>query len=163
MQKFAIIVLAFALLVGILVPGRESTPSASAAAAGEPGLFEAAPYKETKLQREFDGGFYVTAYVNGAPIRFVVDTGASSVALTEEDARSAGIEFSSGEFEPVARTANGIARGMEVTLGKVSIEGKDVADVDGMIVEGAEVSLLGQSYLSRISGVDMAGDHMILR
>ena len=74
---------------------------------GEPGLFESAPYKETRLQRKRDGHFYVTAYVEGTPVSFVVDTGATTVALTQEAARAVGLQFSPSEFEPVARTANG--------------------------------------------------------
>jgi aspartyl protease family protein len=66
-------------------------------------------------------------------------------------------------LEPIARTASGIAQGKAVTLPKVSIEGKDVPEVEAMIIEGAEVSLLGQSYLARISGVQMNGDTMVLR
>ena len=164
MNKLILVVVGFAIFVGLIMPSdKPSAPAANAAQAKPPGLFEAAPYKVTELRRRPNGHFYVTADVNGAPINFVVDTGASSVALTEADARAAGIQFSSAEYEPIARTANGIARGKAITLPKVSIEGKDVTEVEGMILEGSDVSLLGQSYLSRISGVEMSGDYMTLR
>jgi aspartyl protease family protein len=164
MKKFILIVFAFAVAVGLMVPSEEpSAPAASTPPVRQAGLFEAAPYKETQLRRRPNGHFYVTADVNGAPITFVVDTGASTVALTEADARAAGLDFSPAEYEPVARTANGIARGKAVMLPKVSIEGKEVMEVEGMIVEGAELSLLGQSYLARITGVQMNGDTMVLR
>jgi aspartyl protease family protein len=162
--KFLLAIFGFALLVGMLAPsGGPDAPASSALQAREPGLFESAPYKETRLERKRDGHFYVTAYVEGTPVTFVVDTGASAVALTQEAARAIGLEFSPSEFEPVARTANGIAEGKRVTLSKVSIEGKDVTAVDAMIIENGDVSLLGQAYLSRISGVEMAGEYMILR
>lgn len=164
MKKFLFIALAFALMVGILVPSdKPSAPAANAAQARKGGLFEPVPYKETELRRRPDGHFYVTADVNGAPITFLIDTGASMIALTESDARAAGLEFSQTEFEPIARTASGIARGKRVVLPKVSIEGKEVMEVEAAVVEGAELSLLGQSYLARISGVQMNGDAMVLR
>ena len=164
MRTFLLIVIGLAALIGILAPSDEPVaPAAKAAPAQQGGLFDPAEYKETKLRRRANGHFYVTAHVNGAPVEFVVDTGATSVALTEADARAAGLEFSSAEFVPVARTANGIARGKIVTLPKVAIEGKEVMEVDGAIVEGAEQSLLGQAYLARITAVEMNGDHMVLR
>lgn len=162
MQKLVLVVVVFAVMVGLLAPSG-TPPAPVEAQAKPPGLFEASPYKETELQRRPNGHFHVTAYVNGAPIEFVVDTGATIVALSESDARAAGLAFSSEEFQPIARTASGIANGKAVTLPKVSIEGKDVPEVDAMIIQGAEVSLLGQSYLARISGVQMNGDTMVLR
>ncbi len=164
MLKFVLIVIAFAVAVGVMLPSEKPVAaSAAAAQAQTPGLFEPSPYKETQLSRRPDGHFYVTANVNGASITFLIDTGASAIALTEADARAAGLNFSEAEYEPVARTANGVAHGKRVTLPKVSIEGKDVTEVEAMIVQGAELSLLGQSYLSRISGVQMNGDTMVLR
>jgi aspartyl protease family protein len=164
MQKLVLIVLGVGVALGLMVPGEEPKPKAAAVAkTPSGGLFDAPTYKETELERKPNGHFYVTADVNGAPINFIVDTGASVIALTEEDARSAGLEFSSSEFEPVARTASGVAKGKIVTLPKVSIDGKEVMEVEAMILEGAEISLLGQSYLARISGVQMNGDRMVLR
>ena len=163
MQKLVFVVLAIAVAVGFLMPGKPSTPAATAASMGAPGLFEAPPYKVTQLERKADGHFYVTAEVNGAPVHFLVDTGATPVALTQDDARSIGLDFSSSDFEPIAQTANGVARGKAVTLAKVSVEGKDATEVAAVIMEKGGVSLLGQAYLARISGVEMSGEHMILR
>jgi len=114
-------------------------------------------------KRRADGHFYVTAYVNGTPVTFLIDTGATVVALTQDDARAVGIDFSPDEFVPIARTANGLARGKEVTLGKVAIEGKEATEIDAVVMENGFHSLLGQAYLSRITGVQMNGDYMILR
>ncbi len=164
MQKLVIGVLAFGALVGVMAPSDDPVqPAKPERMQRQAGLFDAPEYKETELRRRPNGHFYVTANVNGAPINFLVDTGASTVALTEADARAAGIQFVNSEFEPVGRTANGIARGKSVTLPKVSIEGKEVMEVEGTIIEGADVSLLGQAYLARISGVEMNGDTMVLR
>lgn len=165
MKKLVFSVIAFALGVGILVPSdKESAPAAAGAAQPKQGgLFEASPYKETELKRRPNGHFYVTADVNGAAITFLVDTGASTVALSEADARAAGLVFTPADYEPIGRTANGIARGKSVVLPKVSIEGKEVTEVDAAIIEGADLSLLGQSYLARITSVQMNGDTMVLR
>lgn len=167
MQKLLVFVIGFGLLIGILLPSESPKAPAATAAATTPAakgaLFQAPPYQETKLQRRPDGHFYVTADVNGAPITFLVDTGASSVALSEADAKAAGLKFSASDYEPVARTASGIANGTLLTLPRVAIDGKEVMQVEAMIIEGAEVSLLGQSYLSRITSVQMNGDTMVLR
>jgi aspartyl protease family protein len=163
MQKLVFVVLGFAVLVGIIAPSDKPKATAASASQAKAGLFEAPPYKETELQRKPDGHFYVTAEVNGTPITFLVDTGATTIALSEADARAAGLPFSREEFEPIARTANGVARGKALTISKVAIEGKEVMEVEAAVVEGAELSLLGQSYLARISGVQMNGDTMVLR
>ena len=162
MKKLALLTVAFIFALALFLPGRPDAPAAIAAAS-EQGLFEAAAYKETQLKRRADGHFYVTAYVNGTPITFLIDTGATVVALTQDDARAVGIDFSPDEFVPIARTANGLARGKEVTLGKVAIEGKEATEIDAVVMENGFHSLLGQAYLSRITGVQMNGDYMILR
>lgn len=164
MKRFVLMVFVSAFGIAMMMPSEKpAVPAATAASAQPGGLFEATPYKETQLRRKPDGHFYVTAEVNGTPTTFLIDTGASTVALTESDARAAGLAFSEAEFEPVARTANGVAHGKRVTLRKVGIEGKDVTEVEAMIVKDAGISLLGQSYLARISGVQMNGEHMVLR
>jgi aspartyl protease family protein len=163
MLKLVSGIFAFFIVLGMLARSDEPGAPAAAPQPAKLGLFEAPPYQETRLRRQVNGHFYVTAYVNGTPVRFMVDTGASMVALTEEAARAVGLQFSAGEFEPIARTANGMASGKRVILSKVAIEGKEVTGVDGAIVAGAETSLLGQSYLARISGVEMSGEDMILR
>ena len=163
MLKLVLWVFAVLIVIGMLARSDEPSAPAAAPQPAKLGLFEAAPYQETRLRQQANGHFYVTAYVNGTPVRFVVDTGASMVVLTEEAARAVGLQFSPGEYEPIARTANGIASGKRVVLSKVAIEGKEVTGVDGAIIEGAETSLLGQSYLARISGVEMSGEDMILR
>jgi len=118
---------------------------------------------ETVLKRDWNGHFYVNAKVNGQPIRFVVDTGASAVALTQEDALRAGIQFSPSEFTEIGEGASGAVRGEHVTISSVDIDGKKVDHVTGVILADSNLSLLGQSYLSRMGEVDMEGDYMVLR
>ena len=119
--------------------------------------------QETHVERRFDGHFYVTADVNGYPVDFVVDTGATSVALTLEDAQRVGIPFDRSEFTTVGRSASGFIQGQVIDIDVVDLDGKRIPKVRGAVLEGLSVSLLGQSYLSRITAVEMNGDRMVLR
>jgi aspartyl protease family protein len=113
--------------------------------------------------REGNGHFYAHAKVNGELVRFVADTGASSVALTVADAERLGIPIKPATFEVVGEGASGPVRGERVMLDSVDIEGKRVENVRAVVLEGSRLSLLGQSYLSRMGEVQMKGDYMILK
>ncbi|HEX8256020.1 MAG TPA: TIGR02281 family clan AA aspartic protease [Allosphingosinicella sp.] len=156
MLKPFILVIAAGATIGLMLPS--SRPAAAPVAAAPGG--EAV---ETVLEREENGHFYVHAYVNGELVRFLVDTGASSVALTMADAERLGIKFKQSQFEVVGTGASGPVRGKDVMIDSVEIDGKKVAPVQGAVIEGLDISLRGQAYLSRISGVEMSGGHMILR
>ncbi len=118
---------------------------------------------ETRLAREANGHFYAAATVNGQPTRLVVDTGASTVALTVEDARRAGIMVDPSRFAVIGTGASGPVRGHELTIARIAVNGREVRNLGGVVLEGLEVSLLGQTYLSRLSEVRMSGNEMILR
>ncbi|MDB5698641.1 MAG: hypothetical protein JWN69_1445 [Alphaproteobacteria bacterium] len=143
--------------IGLLLPGGRSAAPAPASSV----LADA--YRETHLDRSRGGHFFVTGKVEGKPVHFVIDTGASDVVLTTEDARRIGLRFSEDEFAVIARGASGDVWGKDVMFDKVSVEGKDVTHVRGAIARDLDVSLLGQTYLSRITAVQMNGDSMILR
>ncbi|MEO5577558.1 MAG: TIGR02281 family clan AA aspartic protease [Sphingomicrobium sp.] len=115
------------------------------------------------LQRAPDGHFYADAQVNGITVHFLVDTGASGVALSAADARRVGLPFFPTEFTAVGRGASGEVRGKLVTLDRVSLGGKSVDNVGGAILEGSEMSLLGQSFLSRMGTIEMTPDRMVIR
>ena len=145
--------------------GETRSPASASPSASAPATFASAATnpKETLLERSAGGHFYVDAEVNGQLVHFVVDTGATSVALTVDDARRIGLPFSTGEFQVVGTGASGPVRGKTITLDRISVDGKEVRGVSGAVLEGLGVSLLGQSYLSRISGVEMSGDYMRLQ
>jgi aspartyl protease family protein len=147
------------IAIGLAIPVAKSPPAAAALAAA-PG--EDVPV-DTVLDRADSGHFLAVADVNGEPIRFVVDTGADMVALTEEDAQRAHVAFNPAEFEVVGKGAGGPVRGQEVRIGKIVLDGKRATDVYGVVLEGADVSLLGHSYLRHISDVQIKGDKMTLR
>lgn len=118
---------------------------------------------ETHLRRGESGHFLANGLVNGQPVRFVVDTGASIVALTVDDARRIGIPYDPAAFQVIGSGASGAVRGVEVAVQSVAVDGKEVRTLRAAVIEGLDVSLLGQSYLSRIGGVSMMGDEMVLR
>jgi aspartyl protease family protein len=101
------------------------------------------------------GHVLVDAFVNGAPVRFMVDTGATVVALTLKDAAAAG--FSRGDlvFSMKTSTANGVARAAPVRLRELRIDQLQVDNVEAAVGENLFISLLGQSFLTRIDGYEM--------
>lgn len=155
MLKPFLAVVALGAGIGFLLPTGTPAPPAAATPV-QPG----AP---TELDRSPGGHFYTDAIVDGTLVHFVVDTGASQVALTIEDARRVGLAFTTDEFTVVGRGASGDVRGKNFVLKSVSVDGKEVTNVRASVLEGLDISLLGQAYLLRIGGVQMAGDHMVLR
>ena len=101
------------------------------------------------------GHFILTAAVNGAPIRVVVDTGASLVALTLEDAKAAGIDRSQLVFNNITRTANGAARFALVTLREIQIGHLSIGNVPAAVLENLDQSLLGMSFLTRLKSFEI--------
>ena len=115
------------------------------------------------LTREWDGHFYADALVDGANVRMLVDTGASVIALTREDAAAIGLEWSEDDIKRIGTGASGAVFGVHATLDEVEIGGLVRSNVAAVIIpEGLETSLLGQSYLSQIGNVAIEGDSMVL-
>lgn len=96
------------------------------------------------------GGHFVTqGSINGRAVRFVVDTGATNVAMSEAEARRIGVDFSRGQ-RGMVRTANGDVVAHRVSLREVRIGDVTVYDVDATVVPSPmEIILLGNSFLSR--------------
>lgn len=117
----------------------------------------------TTLERGPGGHYFADAEVNGMTVHFLVDTGASGVALTTADAQRVGLQFSPFEFTAVGRGASGDVRGKLVTLDRVTLNGRTVENVSGAIIEGGDTSLLGQSFLTRLGTIEMNGERMVIR
>lgn len=114
------------------------------------------------LLRQADGHFYADGAIQNAPTRFLVDTGASIIALTGADAQAAGLSWSDADISPIGTGASGVVYGVPTILAEVEIGGLTQRNVRAVIIpEGLEVSLLGQSFLSQISSVEIAQDRMI--
>lgn len=116
------------------------------------------------LSRDMTGHFHADAMVNGTHIRFLVDTGASDVALSAEDARRAGIDPSTLSYTTAYRTANGVIHSARVKLDTVTVGGITLRDVDASVSQGElGMSLLGMSFLGRLGSVEVRGERLVLR
>lgn len=117
----------------------------------------------TVLEREPDGHFYADATVASHRAHFLVDTGASIVALTAADAEAAGLRWSEADIIPIGRGASGTVLGIPVRLDRIELGGFEATNVEAAIIpQGLDVSLLGQSFLSRVEGVRIEGDRMVV-
>jgi aspartyl protease family protein len=111
-----------------------------------------------------DGHYWAEATVNGRSVHFLVDTGASAVALTLDDARRLGFEPRDLNYTYQVTTAAGQVRAAKVSLANVSVAGAEVRDVDALVIEkGLQTSLLGMTYLGRLSQFEATQTSLILR
>jgi aspartyl protease family protein len=107
----------------------------------------------TELKADGSGHYFAKADINGTTIPVMVDTGASGVALSYEDADKVGLRPHGLDYDTPVNTANGIVKAARVKLRRVEVDNVRVRDVDGLVLpEGAlRGSLLGMSFLSRLS------------
>lgn len=115
------------------------------------------------LRREYDGHFYSLVHVNGTPIRFLVDTGASELVLSKSDAEAIGLDIAELQFWGRASTANGEVRTASATLPEVRFGPRIERNFRASVSEGEmDISLLGQSYLRGFRKIEIVGDTMSL-
>lgn len=120
-------------------------------------------YRTHSIARHRDGHFYLNSKVEGRPLVFLVDTGASSVLLSQSDAQRLGHAPPRSAYRHEFHTANGVTYAARTTLDQIRIGNKDFAKVDAYIIpEGLSVSLLGQSVLRRFQSVQMRPDSLEL-
>lgn len=113
------------------------------------------------LQADARGHFFAQGSVNGAPMRFVVDTGATYIVLPAAEARRLAIDYRKGQAGPT-QTANGTARAWRIRLDSVKVGDIELAHIDAAVVESQlDVSLLGMSFLNRVD-MRREGQTMIL-
>jgi aspartyl protease family protein len=111
-----------------------------------------------------DGHYWAAGEVNGERVRFLVDTGATAVALTASDAQRLGFDLSHLDFAYRVVTAGGEARAASVRLASIDVGGAKVADVDALVIDkGLDTSLLGMTYLGRLSSFQATRQALILR
>ncbi|MBM1219092.1 TIGR02281 family clan AA aspartic protease [Ponticoccus sp. SC2-23] len=110
-----------------------------------------------------DGHYHLTLEVNGTPIDFVVDTGASQIVLTQDDARRVGIDPATLAYVGRALTANGPVGTANVWLDEVRLGGWSEQGVRAVVNEGDLFqSLLGMTYLSRMARIEIVEGRLIL-
>lgn len=111
------------------------------------------------LSADTRGHFITEGAINGKPVRFVVDTGATVVALPASDAERLGIDYRKGSLA-MTRTAAGLVPVYRVRFDSVRLGGIEIAAVDGVVIEqGLDIALLGMSFLNR---VEMRNDGQLM-
>jgi clan AA aspartic protease (TIGR02281 family) len=119
---------------------------------------------EYVIQAGAGGHFLIEATVNGAPVDFLVDTGASDIVLTLEDAERLGLQPETLRFTQRFATANGVVRGAPVVLREIRIGQFSLFDVPASVNEAQlRVSLLGMSFLRRLHGYEVTDGRLTLR
>ncbi|KCZ94473.1 retropepsin-like aspartic protease family protein [Hyphomonas johnsonii] len=116
------------------------------------------------INRESDGHYWTLADVDGTGVKFMIDTGASTVAITYRDAQRMGLKPEELDFKWEIRTAGGIVHGAAVTLHKIRIGRVEVQDVEAMVLhEGLEQSLLGMTFLGELYSYEFRKSQLIIR
>ncbi len=116
-----------------------------------------------RLIRSPDGHYWAMAEVDGATVRFLVDTGSSAVALTAADAARLGLDTKKLAYDRPVTTAGGHARAAAVVLDHVVVQGVRVEHVEALVMRtGLPASLLGMSYLGRLSRIEATPAALVL-
>ncbi len=118
---------------------------------------------QIEVPRSRDGHYYLTLQINGKPVEFMVDTGATDVVLSRPDAERVGIQTDTLAYTGEARTANGAVRTARVRLEDVQVAGFDEGGMVAWVNDGdLDISLLGMSYLRQFSRMEFVGNKLVL-
>jgi aspartyl protease family protein len=121
--------------------------------------------RTVEIARTSAGDFDVMAQINGARVAMVLDTGASSVVLTRDDAKAAGLPLEVLAYTANIDTANGRTRAAPVRLDHIAIGGLVERSVEALVAQPGQLktSLLGMSFLNRLQSWEVRGDRLLLR
>ena len=119
----------------------------------------------TELSADALGHFMTPVEIDGRRAAMLVDTGASMVTLTYDDAAAMGLHPSPSDFTIVTQTANGTARAAPVRLRSVRLGQIELRDIDAMVATRGSLgqSLLGMSFLKKLAGFEIAQGKLVLR
>lgn len=120
---------------------------------------------EIILSRHADGHFYINTYANDrASIKFLIDTGASGVAITKQDAINMGFDLKKLDYSQKINTANGVTYSAPIKIKKLQIGKKTFYNVSAHVTSGGlDVSLLGMSVIDDFSDFRFTNDNLILK
>ena len=121
--------------------------------------------RNAEVVRGRRGDFAVAAHINGAKVPMVIDTGATSVVLTQEAARAAGLPIEVLDYSVNVDTANGRTRAAPVTLARLAVGNLTEHDVPALVVQRGQLhnNLLGMSFLNRLDSWEVRGDKLRMR
>lgn len=121
--------------------------------------------RTVQVARGHGGDFQVSTQINGARVAMVLDTGASSVVLTHEAAKAAGLPLEILTYTVEIDTANGHSRAAAVTLDRLAVGGIVERAVPALIAQSGHLkeSLLGMTFLNRLESYEMRGDRLLMR
>jgi len=161
---FAALMLATAGLVASWLdktPATSSKPAVAAVAVQTPA---ASGRRSVTIARDRRGHFQVEARVDGRRLNFMVDTGASVIALTATDAKRLGLFPAFNDYKARVQTANGTVTAAPVTLGSVDVGGLVVRDVQALVMPDNALSenLLGLAFLTKLKRFEYAGGKLVL-
>ena len=103
-----------------------------------------------KITRNQDGHYWVDGTINGRTVRMVLDTGATDISISEEEARRIGLDYKNGKKYPY-QTANGVVAGYRIILDSVSIQGITEMNISASVIASDHPILLGMSFLKRVN------------
>jgi aspartyl protease family protein len=132
-----------------LVPGRVAQLSA----------------RSVEIVRGRGGDFQVAAQVNGTRLAMVLDTGASTVVLTQDAAKAAGLPLELLSYDVQIETANGRARAASVTIDRIVVGEIVERSVPALVAQPGQlrISLLGMTFLNRLQSWEVRGDKLVMR
>jgi aspartyl protease family protein len=143
------------------IAGRPETLTFGTAVGGS---FAAPESRQVAIYRAAKGAYTTVGSINGRPVNFMVDTGATAIALSANEARRLGIVYRL-EGDPVGvTTASGVTRGHRVTLDRVTVGDITLRNVEALVIAGdlPEQVLLGMTFLNRVE-MRQEGTEMVLR
>jgi aspartyl protease family protein len=120
--------------------------------------------QEFRVWRSTSGMYTTVGSINGLPVPFLVDTGATQVALNSAQARRLGIDYRVTGTETSVTTASGVERAWRVNLDSVKVGDLELRNVGAVVIDGPqpETALLGMSYLGRLE-ITNSGQLMTLK
>jgi aspartyl protease family protein len=121
-------------------------------------------FRSLSIPRDSRGHFLTEGRIDGQRLDFMVDTGASVIALNEKSAARFGLRPQRGDYNATVATANGTIKAARTRLAMVELGGLIVRDVDAMVLpdEALSENLLGLSFLSKLKRFEYAGGKMVL-
>jgi len=140
-----------------------ATTTVKSAAAAEPPV-QSSSSRRLNIPRDARGHFETEGRINGQRLGFMVDTGASVVALNESSAARFGLFPAPGQFTATVTTANGTIKAARAQLAMIDVGGLVVRDVDALVLpdEALSENLLGLSFLSRLKRFEYANGQLVL-